>query len=252
MANWFYYDNNGQKQGPYTGGQLKHLVKTGTITPVTIIETETGEQRKARKIIGLFPENTADSHAELQSAMLSVSPTSPVPVPSAAAVHSGDTCFCTQCGGSVRVNAFACLSCGADPQEHSKFCKYCGRPTADYQITCIKCGRIIKSKKSKFIAGILALFFGGFGLHWFYLGNRKRGEIRFYCYVGGFMLLPVAVIPMLPLWVIGGVEIVVMYGVMAAIFCVGCVLYAVIAAIWDAFTLFTMSEEDFAKTDWKR
>lgn len=35
----------------------------------------------------------------------------------------------------------------------------------------------MKSAKSKGIATILALFFGGFGVHWFYLDNAKRGVL---------------------------------------------------------------------------
>jgi hypothetical protein len=31
MSTWFYYDADGQKQGPITGGQLKGLAKTGRI-----------------------------------------------------------------------------------------------------------------------------------------------------------------------------------------------------------------------------
>jgi hypothetical protein len=53
MSTWFYYDNNGQKQGPITGGQLKGLAKAGQITPETIVETEAGQQCKASRISGL-------------------------------------------------------------------------------------------------------------------------------------------------------------------------------------------------------
>ena len=53
MANWFYYDGNGQKQGPVTGGQLKGLAKAGMITPETVVETEEGKTAPARKVKGL-------------------------------------------------------------------------------------------------------------------------------------------------------------------------------------------------------
>ena len=53
MANWYYFDNNGQKQGPYSGGQLKWLAKNGKITPETIVETEDGKTAPARKVKGL-------------------------------------------------------------------------------------------------------------------------------------------------------------------------------------------------------
>jgi len=50
---WHYYDKNGEKQGPISGGQLKGLAKAGLITPETIIETETGKTALARKVKGL-------------------------------------------------------------------------------------------------------------------------------------------------------------------------------------------------------
>jgi len=53
MTNWFYYDNDGTKQGPVTDGQLKGLAKQDIITPETIIETEEGKTVPARKVKGL-------------------------------------------------------------------------------------------------------------------------------------------------------------------------------------------------------
>ena len=53
MSTWFYYDSNGQKQGPVTGGQLKGLAKTGQISSETVVETEDGKTAPARKVKGL-------------------------------------------------------------------------------------------------------------------------------------------------------------------------------------------------------
>ena len=53
MSTWFYYDSQGQKQGPVTGGQLKGLAKAGRITPETVVETEDGKTAPARKVKGL-------------------------------------------------------------------------------------------------------------------------------------------------------------------------------------------------------
>jgi hypothetical protein len=50
---WFYYDSEGQKQGPVTGGQLKGLAKAGQITPGTMVETENGKMALANKVVGL-------------------------------------------------------------------------------------------------------------------------------------------------------------------------------------------------------
>jgi len=52
MANWFYYNEKGEKIG-VTGGQLKGLAKNGRITPETVIETEEGKSVPAGKIQGL-------------------------------------------------------------------------------------------------------------------------------------------------------------------------------------------------------
>jgi hypothetical protein len=47
---WYYYDNNGQKQGPINDTQLKILAGNGRICPDTIIEAENGQQGKARQV----------------------------------------------------------------------------------------------------------------------------------------------------------------------------------------------------------
>ena len=53
MSTWYYYDENGQRLGPITGGQLKWLAKNGKITPGTVVETENGKTAVARKVKGL-------------------------------------------------------------------------------------------------------------------------------------------------------------------------------------------------------
>jgi len=58
-STWYYYDNNGQKQGPMTSGQLKELAEQGMITPETIIENEEGKSASANNVEGLiFAEAT--------------------------------------------------------------------------------------------------------------------------------------------------------------------------------------------------
>jgi hypothetical protein len=53
MANYFYYDSNGVKQGPVSASQLKSLTKFGTIVPNTVIETQDGKQARAENVKGL-------------------------------------------------------------------------------------------------------------------------------------------------------------------------------------------------------
>ena len=70
------------------------------------------------------------------------------------------------------------------------YCKYCGEQVDSDTVICPKCGKVINSEKlseevfknepyyghkyrnkSKITAGVLALFFGGLGIHRFYLGQ---------------------------------------------------------------------------------
>ncbi|MDR2437989.1 MAG: DUF4870 domain-containing protein [Planctomycetaceae bacterium] len=54
MANWYYYDNNGQKRGPITSAQLQTLVINKIVIPTTRIVTEDGRETAAGAINGLF------------------------------------------------------------------------------------------------------------------------------------------------------------------------------------------------------
>lgn len=73
MANFFYTDENGTKQGPLTPEQLQALINQGIITPDTLLESEAGHTGKARQIRGLnFPAvepslSTDNSSAEKKS-----------------------------------------------------------------------------------------------------------------------------------------------------------------------------------------
>jgi thiol-disulfide isomerase/thioredoxin len=60
MANWYYYNENGEKI-EVTGKKLKELASQGTITSETIIETEEGKSALARKVKGLTFLETAQS-----------------------------------------------------------------------------------------------------------------------------------------------------------------------------------------------
>jgi hypothetical protein len=56
MAFWYYYGDEGRKKGPFSGDQLKELVKQGFVTRETILENEAGQSGPARKVRGLpFP-----------------------------------------------------------------------------------------------------------------------------------------------------------------------------------------------------
>jgi TM2 domain-containing membrane protein YozV len=208
MANWYYYDNNGQKQGLITQQELKDLVGQGIITPETPLETDGGHKGKAGQVKGLFPEPAVNPFA---------SPPSQQPYPKSVPVPTAAGTFCSNCGQPVNPTAVACLSCGASPKGHKKFCGTCGVPVSEVQVICTRCGAAIaKSKvasgggndvfgeRNQYIAALLAFLLGGFGAHWFYLGFQKQGII-YICItiIGGILLLG---IPSLVMWIIALVE----------------------------------------------
>ena len=51
MANYFYYDANGEKQGPVNAEQFRALVNQAIIRPYTKVETEDGRQTVAREFL---------------------------------------------------------------------------------------------------------------------------------------------------------------------------------------------------------
>lgn len=175
MTKFFYYDNNGQKQGPIDDTQLKLLAEQGTITPQTPLETEGGHKGKAGQISGLFTIAPSPFTQPVQSAT------------------SEKKIFCTNCGNSISELAVACMSCGAAPIGHRKFCRSCGVGMNPEQVICIKCGAGIQAAgtsrpgggsgtgtswaKNKLTAGLLGILLGGCGAHKFYMGSWGWGLI---------------------------------------------------------------------------
>jgi TM2 domain-containing membrane protein YozV len=54
------------------------------------------------------------------------------------------------------------------------FCRGCGKEIHETAAACPHCGapqRVANQGKNKVVAGLLALFLGGFGIHRFYLGQ---------------------------------------------------------------------------------
>jgi len=85
--------------------------------------------------------------------------------------------FCKNCGKSVDPNAAVCLACGFDPNAGASFCANCGTATVPGAAICTSCGYALSSasaggeQKSKTTAGLLGVFLGWTGAHYFYLGN---------------------------------------------------------------------------------
>lgn len=71
-----------------------------------------------------------------------------------------------------------CTQCGAPLNSDTLKCKYCGSENTHLligdDIAKHKLKKAFK-KKNKIIAGLLAIFFGTFGLHKFYLQNKSQG-----------------------------------------------------------------------------
>lgn len=95
--------------------------------------------------------------------------------------------YCKNCGNEMNENAAVCLNCGAAKNAGKGYCANCGNAVNENASVCLNCGAAISSGKSgngqtgdkqKTVAGLLAIFLGWLGLHWFYLGFNKKGLIN--------------------------------------------------------------------------
>jgi len=65
-----------------------------------------------------------------------------------------------------------------------------------------KKNKVVKftTTKDKIVAALLAFFLGGFGIHWFYLGNKNKGLIYLLVSIfGSILIFPTFVIGVLAL-----------------------------------------------------
>ena len=87
--------------------------------------------------------------------------------------------YCRNCGAAIDPNAVVCVKCGVGVNTGVRYCQNCGSETNPDAEVCMKCGSklakaIAGEQKSKLVAGLLALFVGGFGVHNFYLGYTGK------------------------------------------------------------------------------
>lgn len=68
--------------------------------------------------------------------------------------------FCSHCGNLIHVQAVVCPSCGCSVEGAN-----------------VRTGNAGSNEKSNVVAGLLALFLGGFGIHKFYLGSTGMGVL---------------------------------------------------------------------------
>lgn len=72
-----------------------------------------------------------------------------------------DEKFCWDCGATISARAAICPNCGV-PQNSNVVAGSYSAPT-------------VNATKSKLVAGLLAIFLGGLGIHKFYLGRPWAG-----------------------------------------------------------------------------
>ena len=106
MANFFYFDQTNQKQGPVSEEQLKELATQGLINPNTPMETDTGHQGTAGQIPGIFPPNP-----------FAASTVAPAAMPVATTTIRAKNFRCNGCGASLEIPK--------NPRGHVK-CTFCG------------------------------------------------------------------------------------------------------------------------------
>lgn len=92
--------------------------------------------------------------------------------------------YCRNCGSEMNQNAVVCVKCGVSKGIGNSYCPHCGKETASVAAVCLNCGCSLTNTnaavgaKSKSVAGLLAIFLGGLGIHDFYLGNTKKAIIH--------------------------------------------------------------------------
>ena len=120
--------------------------------------------------------------------------------------------YCKNCGKEMNDNAAVCLSCGAAKDTGDSFCANCGNEVNKNAVVCLSCGADIssqgsnvqKSNKTKIVAGLLAIFLGHLGIHWFYLGFNNKGVKNIILTVASAVLIAVmglGVIGFIGIWI---------------------------------------------------
>ena len=105
--------------------------------------------------------------------------------------------YCRNCGNELNEDQRFCPVCGTENGRGINYCASCGEPLIPGRDHCNYCGARIKPEietvssvsssddmlpegKDKSIAILLAFFFGGAGLHCFYLGENRKGLVRLF------------------------------------------------------------------------
>ena len=107
---------------------------------------------------------------------------------------------CKECGQQISDAAKTCPHCGA-PVVKDVYCPKCGTKVPENIKFCPTCGNAItpsasvsKNGKDKTVAGLLAIFLGGWGIQYFYLGKTTAGILTIVislcsCYIWWLLML---------------------------------------------------------------
>lgn len=82
---------------------------------------------------------------------------------------SDSATVCPHCGAPVVKDVY-CQSCGTKVPENTKFCPSCGKPVGVGQVRAVT-----PQDKDKVVAGLLGIFLGSLGIHYFYIGKTTAG-----------------------------------------------------------------------------
>ena len=161
---WFYYDENGKKVGPFKVAQIRELVAIRIIKRDTKIENANGRQAFAGTMQGLdFPPDPIPKPVPPALVISEIVPTVPkatVPVPPkqqlddifaiATEIATYDSVpkpqltsivFCRHCSKEIPQESRFCPSCGESNEQPSHaFCRHCGKELASDSRFCPSCG----------------------------------------------------------------------------------------------------------------
>ena len=102
--------------------------------------------------------------------------------------------YCRNCGNQMGKKDTICTKCGVPAGKGNTHCPFCGAETHPEAVMCVTCGKKFAdpqpeiSKKSRALAGHLGIFFGGLGIHNFYLGYVAKGVAQILLYTLGLIL----------------------------------------------------------------
>ncbi|WP_195468630.1 NINE protein [Clostridium sp. D43t1_170807_H7] len=103
--------------------------------------------------------------------------------------------YCRDCGQLISNDSLKCTNCGTRKGLGDNYCYRCGSRIKSHSIeVCEFCGAKLNNNidelnikiKNKLLAGLLALFLGGMGIHRFYLGYIKIGIVQLSLWVLGY------------------------------------------------------------------